>query len=259
MQTVGYLTAYLDLPQILLYVFWVFFAGLIYYLAREGHREGYPMESDSLGRAVVTGWAVPEPKIYQLADGKSMTMPDRSKKEPPLNARSTAASPGSPIEPIGDPMLAAVGPGAYAMRADVPDMDWHGAPLLRPLRVVSEYSVARQDVDPRGLPVMGGDGKPGGVVRDLWLDSCEMVFRYLEVEVAGKGANAPTRRVLLPVPFARVRRNQVEVNSIYGMHFADVPGTRKPDEVTMLEEEKISAYYGGGTLYADPKRTESMV
>jgi photosynthetic reaction center H subunit len=51
----------------------------------------------------------------------------------------------------------------------------------------------------------------------------------------------------------------VEVNSIYGMHFADVPGTRSPDQVTMLEEEKISAYYGAGTLYADPKRVEAMI
>ena len=51
-------------------------------------------------------------------------------------------------------------------------------------------------------------------------------------------------------PLARVRRHQVEVNSIYGHHFADVPGTRSPDQVTMLEEEKISAYYGAGTFYA---------
>jgi photosynthetic reaction center H subunit len=29
-----------------------------------------------------------------------------------------------------------------------------------------------------------------------------------------------------------------------------VPATKKPDQVTMLEEEMISAYYGGGFLYA---------
>jgi len=53
MQTVGNITGYVDLAQILLYVFWIFFAGLIYYLAMENHREGYPMESTSSGRAVV--------------------------------------------------------------------------------------------------------------------------------------------------------------------------------------------------------------
>ena len=36
MQTVGNITGYVDLAQILLYVFWIFFAGLIYYLVQEG-------------------------------------------------------------------------------------------------------------------------------------------------------------------------------------------------------------------------------
>ncbi|MBC7718062.1 MAG: photosynthetic reaction center subunit H, partial [Pseudorhodobacter sp.] len=40
MQTIGYITGYLDLPQVLLYLFWAFFFGLIYYLVLEGHREG---------------------------------------------------------------------------------------------------------------------------------------------------------------------------------------------------------------------------
>jgi photosynthetic reaction center H subunit len=38
-----------------------------------------------------------------------------------------------------------------------------------------------------------------------------------------------------------------------------VPATRSPDQVTKLEEEKISAYYGGGTLYADPARSEPLI
>jgi len=93
-------------------------------------------------------------------------------------------------------------------------------------------------------------------VRDIWIDSSEMMFRYLEVETSSATG---TRRVLLPVPFSRIRRNQIEVNSIYGLHFAGVPGTRSPDQVTKLEEEKISAYYGGGTLYADPARSEPLI
>ena len=51
MQTVGTITGYIDLAQIVLYMFWLFFAGLIYYLVREGHREGYPMETDGGSRA----------------------------------------------------------------------------------------------------------------------------------------------------------------------------------------------------------------
>ena len=41
--------------------------------------------------------------------------------------------------------------------------------------------------------------------------------------------------------------------------FADVPGLRNADQITMLEEEKISAYYGAGTLYATPERQEPLV
>ena len=36
----GAITGYVDLAQLLLDAGWIFFAGLIYYLIREGHREG---------------------------------------------------------------------------------------------------------------------------------------------------------------------------------------------------------------------------
>jgi photosynthetic reaction center H subunit len=253
MQTVGNITGYVDLAQILLYVFWIFFAGLIYYLAMENHREGYPMESTSNGRAVVKGFPIPEPKTFLLEGGKSVTVPDLMRKEPAYNAVATSPASGAPIEPKGDAMLAAVGAGAYASREDVPELTSHGQPLIQPLRVASAYTVAEQDVDPRGLPVMGGDGKQGGTVKDIWIDSAEMMFRYLEVEIAGG------KSVLLPTSFSLIRRNQVEVHSIYARHFAAVPALRNPDQITKLEEEKISAYYGGGTLYADAKRSEPLI
>ena len=253
MQTVGNITGYVDLAQILLYVFWIFFAGLIYYLVQEGHREGYPMESSSSGRAVVKGFPIPEPKIFLLEGGKSVTVPDLTRKEPAYNAVATSPTSGSPIEPKGDAMRAAVGPGAYASREDVPEMTSHGAPLIQPLRIASDYTVATQDVDPRGLPVMAGDGKQGGTVKDIWIDSAEMMFRYLEVEIPDG------RTVLLPIAFSVIRRNQVEVNAVYARHFAAVPALRNPNQVTKLEEDKISAYYGGGTLYADVKRSEPLI
>jgi len=253
MQTVGNITGYIDLAQILLYVFWVFFAGLIWYLVAEGHREGYPMESSSSGRAVVKGFPIPAPKTFLLEGGRSVTVPDLTRKEPAYNAVATSPSSGSPIEPKGDAMTAAVGPGAYTLREDVPERTTHGVPLIQPLRIASDYTVAAQDVDPRGLPVMGGDGKQGGTVKDNWIDSAEMMFRYLEVDVTGG------RTVLLPMPFSLIRRNQVEVHAVYARHFAGVPALRNPNEVTKLEEEKISAYYGGGTMYADASRSEPLI
>ena len=252
----GAITGYVDLAQIILYLFWIFFAGLIYYLVREGHREGYPMESDSLGTAVIKGWPVPEPKTYKLADGHSVTVPDLTRGEPAVSVRSTAVAPGSPVEPVGDPMLSGAGAGAWSNRADTPDLTAHGEVKIVPLRVATAYQVSENDPDPRGLPVMGGDGQRAGTVCDIWLDQSEMLFRYLEVETsAAHGA----RRVLLPIPFARIRRTEVEVNSIFARHFAQVPATRHPDQVTFLEEDKIAAFYGAGTLYAEPKRSEPLI
>ena len=41
---VGAITSYIDIAQVVLYLFWIFFFGLIIYLHREGKREGYPPE-----------------------------------------------------------------------------------------------------------------------------------------------------------------------------------------------------------------------
>jgi len=252
----GAITGYIDLAQVLLYLFWIFFAGLIYYLVREGHREGYPMESDSMGTAVIQGWPIPSPKTFRLADGHEVTVPDMSRGEPTVSIVSTGAAPGSPVEPTGDPMLAGAGAGAWSNRADTPDRTAHGAVKIVPLRVLPDYGVSDRDPDPRGKPVFGADGKQAGSVCDIWLDQSEMLFRYLEVETT---AEQGSRRVLLPIPFARIRRDRIEVNSIMARHFAHVPVTRSPDQVTFLEEDRISAFYGGGTLYAEPKRSEPLL
>ena len=45
----GALTSYIDVAQIVLYAFFIFFAGLIWYLRREDRREGYPLESEAAG------------------------------------------------------------------------------------------------------------------------------------------------------------------------------------------------------------------
>jgi photosynthetic reaction center H subunit len=248
----GAITQYIDVAQLVLYLFWIFFAGLIYYLVRENHREGYPMETES-GRGKITGWPVPPPKTYLLPHGGEVTLPDLSRDKRPLALEAMHPWAGAPLEPTGNPMLDGVGPGAWAERADVPDMTADNEPKIVPLRVAGEFGVAHQDVDPRGLPAVGDDGVTGGIVRDLWLDRAEAIFRYLEIELADG------RRVLLPMNFARVRRDEVRVHSVLGGQIAGVPMTRSPDQITLLEEEKIMAYYGAGTLYAEPGRAEPLL
>jgi len=250
----GAITQYVDVAQLVLYVFWVFFFGLIYYLVREGHREGYPMETDGRSRGVITGWPTPEPKIFKLASGHEVTVPSPIKSPQTLNATPNHPWIGAPLVPTGNPLLAGVGPGSYADRADVPDLDEHGHAKIVPLRVAAGYGIARQDRDPRGMQVIGADGKVGGVVKDLWIDKMEMMFRYLEVEVPGNG-----RTVLLPMNFTRVGAGGVKVEAVLGAQVAQTPVTRNPEQVTLLEEEKITAFYGAGTLYAEPSRAETLL
>jgi photosynthetic reaction center H subunit len=152
---------------------------------------------------------------------------------------------------VGDPLLAGVGPGAWAARADIPDMH-EGHAKIVPLRVAADHGVSPRDTDPRGLPVLGADGEVAGTVTDLWIDQCEMMFRYLEVQVPAG------HRVLLPIAFARIRKDEVAVQALLGAQFGNVPRTRSDAQITLLEEEKISAYYGAGTLYATPDRQEPL-
>ena len=39
----GAITEYVDVAQLALYGFWVFLAGLVYYLTIESKREGFPL------------------------------------------------------------------------------------------------------------------------------------------------------------------------------------------------------------------------
>jgi photosynthetic reaction center H subunit len=149
MQT-GAITGYIDVAQLALYAFWLFFAGLIYYLHRENKREGYPLESDRSAHIKVQGWpSVPSPKTYRLANGDTVQAPNqKAANQPPLH---DGVWRGAPLQPSGNPLLAGVGPGSWNDRADVPDMTFEGLPKIVPLRVAGGFGVAKQDIDPRGL------------------------------------------------------------------------------------------------------------
>ncbi len=251
---IGSVTQNIDIAQLVLYAFWLFFAGLCYYLARENHREGYPMETES-GRGVISGWPIPESKTYLLPHGDVSIVPKLTPSPQVLALEPAHRWAGAPLVPTGHhPMLDGVGPGAWSDRADRPDVDYTGQPKIVPLRKLPLYSVQKGDTDPRGLEAVGADGVAGGKVVDLWIDTAETLFRYLEVELSDG-----SRRVMVPMNFARVRRHQVEVGAVLGSQFAAVPATRQAELITLLEEEKIQAYYGAGTLYAEPSRLEPLL
>ena len=70
-------TSYIDAAQVALYVFWLFFFGLVFWLRREDRREGYPLESDPTGKVKDRGFLLlPSPKTFLLRDGTTATAPN---------------------------------------------------------------------------------------------------------------------------------------------------------------------------------------
>ena len=165
-----------------------------------------------------------------------------------------APHPGAPFEPVGDPMLAAVGPGSYANRSDTPELTLDGKPRIVPMRTDASLAVDSRDLDPRGMDLVAADGETVGTISDLWIDLAEPQIYFLEATASAEGG----RSIMVPFGFAEIdkRANQIRVNALYSKQFDDVPQLGSADSITLLEEDKIMGYYGGGLLYADERRAE---
>jgi photosynthetic reaction center H subunit len=152
-------------------------------------------------------------------------------------------------------MIDAVGPAAYAERANHPDHTIDGEPMIVPTRVAPGYTVSDKDPDPRGMGVYGADRTRAGTVQELWIDRAEPQIRYLEVAIDAD------RRVLLPINFAKIDASarRVNVRSILASQFSTVPTLASPDQITRREEDQIMAYYASGNLYATAARAEPLL
>lgn len=253
----GSITSYIDVAQVTLYVFWAFFAGLIFYLRREDRREGYPLFSEPSNVHKDQGFLfIPPPKIFKLPHGGIAFAPNGKPDLRPINAQKIAPWPGAPLHPDGDPMLAAVGPGSYAQRANTPDLTIEGTNKIVPLRVAPAFTCDPRDGDPRGYTVIGADKATAGTITDLWVDRSETIIRYLEMSLGIDG-----RRALIPINFARIdrRRRVVKVHALMADQFLAIPTLANPNSVTLLEEDMICGFFGGGMLYAHPSRTEPVL
>jgi photosynthetic reaction center H subunit len=257
----GAITQYVDVAQVVLYVFWVFFAGLVFYLTYESKREGFPLESDRPdGTVKIDAGLLPMPtvKVYRTRHHGDFDSPHlRDFDAPPIPGERIGAASGMPLEPTGDPMAGGIGPGAWTMRSDLADRTAEGEIKIVPLSQAPGFSLYHRDPDPRGMPVVGADGEVGGEVTEVWVDRSEHMVRFLEVRTPSG------RQVLLPINFSRVQDDRVsgrkvKVQSILGAQFEGVPQTRSSSQITLLEEEKVMAYYGGGTLFATPERREPL-
>jgi photosynthetic reaction center H subunit len=246
-----------DLASAAIWGFWIFFAGLIYYLQTENQREGYPLVDDE-GREISNGglwFGLPGAKTFKLPHGRGeVTVPsvenEAAHERTDLAMARTSKSGGSPYVPTGDPMVDGIGPAAWTPRRDAPELDGHGHVKIRPMSDLPDFKISAGR-DPRGKAVVAGDGEVVGRVVDMMIDVPESLVRFLVMDLNPEGSG---QHRLIPINLCRVQSDRVTVRSLYGKHFPGIPTAKSKSEVTLLEEEKICAYYGGGTLYADEKR-----
>jgi photosynthetic reaction center H subunit len=238
-----------DLASLAIWLFWLFFAGLIYYLQTENMREGYPLEDEEGNLSPNQGpFPLPKDKTFILRDGKgTLTVPSGARKDrPDLAMARTAAGDGFPHAPTGDPLADGVGPASWAPRRDDPELDGHGNPKITPMTGHDDFFVSAGR-DPRGLPVLSKDDQVVGHVTDMWIDAPEHLVRYVEYELESEYGSG---RRLLPIGLCRVKDKWVEVSGLHSSRFDGVPRTASGAQVTKLEEEKICGYYAGGRLYS---------
>jgi photosynthetic reaction center H subunit len=251
----GAITAGWDVASLIFTIFIVFFLGLVIHLTLESKREGFPLESERFGKISNEAGLImmPKSKSFLTESGQEYLAPLKNAPAPEvLNAVPAHHMNGAPLVPTGNPLLAGVGPGSYANRADVPDVGLHGEPRIMPISQLPSFSVNKNDKNPIGMTVYGADQKPAGKVTNLWVDHMESMIRYFEVELT------PGNNVLIPLNFALIKEGGVRVNSILSHQFNEVPKTKSNSQITLLEEEKVMAYYGAGTLYATPDRQEPL-
>jgi photosynthetic reaction center H subunit len=212
-------------------------------------REGYPLETEDGQPAPNQGpFPLPKAKTFILPHGRGeVTVPNMARETLDVALARTASSEGFPHAPTGDPMADGVGPASWAQRRDIPELDGHGHAKIVPMSQATAFVVSAGR-DPRGLPVQAGDLEVVGRISDMWVDASEQLVRYLEIEL-----NSGSRR-LVPMPMVKIWPDRVRINALSSDLFEGVPGTKSLTEVTLLEEDKISGYYAGGTLYAAGKR-----
>jgi photosynthetic reaction center H subunit len=246
-----------DVTEMVFYAFVLFFLALIFYLRREDRREGYPLEDEVTGRVDTVGGALAAatPKTFHMPFGRgSVTTPTKGREKVDIAGARTFRSPGAPYHPTGNPLVDGIGPAAWADRAKHTDLDGEGRNRIVPIGAAEHISVHRNDTDPRGLSVIGADGAIAGTVTDLWVDRAEHVIRYLEVDTGGK-------KVLAPMGMSKVegRKGRVVVDAINAADFAAAPVPGTAGQITLYEEERIVAYFGGGYLYANRARQEPLI
>ena len=209
-----YLFGDFDVAEFCLIAFFLFFAGLIFYLRREDRREGYPLERRRHRTAGAAGWPVLHGQAQDLRPAPRSRHPHLSQSRQPRSAASRRASQradgrrhrssrpailwSTASGPVPTPSARAI----PTRRSRVTPRSCRcGSPLIS--------TSAPGDPDPRGMTMIGCDGKAAGIVSDVWVDRSEVLIRYLEVAVGGEAG----RKVVLPMTMVVVSGSKRTVST----------------------------------------------
>lgn len=152
--TEDYILGNLDLASISLWLFFIFFVGLVIWIQRENQREGYPLVDED-GSQADAGSVFPNPsdKTFKLPHGRGdYTVPSgQTAERTDIDGKLTKEfdSGGFPFDPKGDPLADGVGPASWAPRRDEPELDGHGHPKIIPMSGSESFRVSAGRDPPR--------------------------------------------------------------------------------------------------------------
>ena len=245
----GQISSQIDIPTLGSWAFVIFFVALVFWLQRQSKREGYPLKASPFTTELMDGFPPPptDKLTYILNEGGTTQAPHYY-EQAPTRARPMHRFDGTAFFPLGNPLLAGIGPGSWVMKKDEPALTERGDLLLQPLRALPEWSIQKDDTDPRGMIVYDWRWNAVGQVADVWIDCGIKIVRMLEVEIDD---DVHRGRVLVPIFHTDIREKtrRVRVTALWAHQFADVPMPATPGVITGQEEERLNAYYAAGEFY----------
>jgi photosynthetic reaction center H subunit len=241
----GSINQHIDLPQVAFWLFFLFFVGLCYWNRVQDKYQGYPMKDSPYSPEKSIGFpAPPSPHTYILNEGGTTQAPHHY-EQPPEHAEPLYPFGGTPLSPVGNPLLANIGPGAWVMRSNAPMLTEEGELLIQPMRKLEEeWSIAKDDADVRGMRVFDWRWHPVGTVVDFWIDKGSKILRFLEVEVAAGRRMVPIYHTVI-----NEKTREVRVTALSAGQFAEAPMPATPDVITAREEDQLNAYFAAGHFW----------
>ena len=164
----GEITGYVDVAQVVLYAFWIFFAGLVFYLRREDRREGYPLEIRGRPRPGDAARSDPDPvaeAVPPLQRPGEERAPDR-RRAPPWNYRGHKHEvwPGAPLEPDTDGLHDAIGPAPTPTARTATTRPGTARSASCPCGSPTTSWSTNSGPNPIGMSVFGADRQVAGTV-----------------------------------------------------------------------------------------------